>query len=177
MVLQDPFYFLCPLFFKKKKQNASSSLLPLHFSLLGIQPSLCHPGGSSVPRTSTPPPVHGSRPDIAAKISESRGVAECDAAAPLCSLSCNENRAKILEGPNLPGLAKSCLLCHNPPRFIVSKRSVAASRICDLLEDKADDWNLLYRRYVEIRFIKIRSASLLLSEDKIWYLACSTPAQ
>ncbi|TYI30918.1 hypothetical protein ES332_A05G419800v1 [Gossypium tomentosum] len=61
------------------KQNASSSLLPFHFSLLGIQPSLRHLGGSSVPRTSTPLPVHGSRPDIAAKISESRGVAEWDA--------------------------------------------------------------------------------------------------
>ncbi|KAK5834713.1 hypothetical protein PVK06_010389 [Gossypium arboreum] len=66
-------------FSNKKKQNASSSLLPFHFSLLGIQLSLRHPGGSSVPRTSTPPPVHGSRLDIAAKISESRGVAEWDA--------------------------------------------------------------------------------------------------
>ncbi|TYI03041.1 hypothetical protein ES332_A11G309900v1 [Gossypium tomentosum] len=65
-------------FSNKKKQNASSSLLPFHFSLLGIQPSLLHPGGSSVPCTSTPPPVHGSRPDIAAKISESRGMAEWD---------------------------------------------------------------------------------------------------
>ncbi|TYH20271.1 hypothetical protein ES288_A05G418100v1 [Gossypium darwinii] len=64
-------------FSNKKKQNASSSLLPFHFSLLGIQPSLRHPGGSSVPRTSTPPPVHGSGP--AAKILESRGVVEWDA--------------------------------------------------------------------------------------------------
>ncbi|KAG8477705.1 hypothetical protein CXB51_027716 [Gossypium anomalum] len=54
-------------------------------------------------------------------------------AALLCSLSCNENRAKILEGPNLPGLAESCLLCRNPPYLITSKHSVAASRRCDLL--------------------------------------------
>ncbi|KAG8479116.1 hypothetical protein CXB51_029932 [Gossypium anomalum] len=54
-------------------------------------------------------------------------------AAPLCSLSCNEHKAKILEGPNLPGLAESCLLCCNPLHLIASKRSVAASRRCDLL--------------------------------------------
>ncbi|KHG28300.1 Cell division FtsZ [Gossypium arboreum] len=54
-------------------------------------------------------------------------------AAPLFSLSCNENRAKILKGPNLPGLAESCLLCRNSPHLIASKRSVAASQRCDLL--------------------------------------------
>ncbi|TYI32939.1 hypothetical protein ES332_A04G097000v1 [Gossypium tomentosum] len=59
------------------KQNASSSLLPLHF-LLGIQPSLRHPGGSSVPRTSTPPPVHGSRPGVVVDISEAQGVTKRD---------------------------------------------------------------------------------------------------
>ncbi|KAK8358176.1 hypothetical protein V6Z11_A04G001200 [Gossypium hirsutum] len=86
--------------------------------LLRIQHSLCHHGGSSVPRTSTPLLVHGSKPGIAAKISESRGVAEWDAgerraarglllfrvcwnelgptAAPLYSLLCNKNRAKTI---------------------------------------------------------------------------------
>ncbi|TYH25213.1 hypothetical protein ES288_A03G151500v1, partial [Gossypium darwinii] len=73
-----PILFLIPIVFQTKRSRMLlSSLLPFHLSLLGIQPSLRHPGGSSVPRTSTPPPVHGSRP--AAKISESRGVAEWDA--------------------------------------------------------------------------------------------------
>ncbi|KAG8481026.1 hypothetical protein CXB51_025786 [Gossypium anomalum] len=76
-------------------------------------------------------------------------------AAPLCSLSCNENRAKILEGPNLPRLAKSCLLCQthcallfqNAP-LLLHGYVICCNLICftPAHEDKADDWNLLHRR-------------------------------
>ncbi|TYH31389.1 hypothetical protein ES288_A01G169900v1 [Gossypium darwinii] len=75
---KDTFYFLFLLFFKQKEAECFFFPAPSPF-LLGIQPSLCHHGGSSVPRTSTPPLVHGSKPGIAAKISESRGVAACGA--------------------------------------------------------------------------------------------------
>ncbi|TYH11038.1 hypothetical protein ES288_A07G226700v1 [Gossypium darwinii] len=76
--LRTLFYFLFLLFFKQKEAECFFFPAPSPF-LLGIQPSLCHHGGSSVPHTSTPPMVHGSKPGIAAKISESRGVAEWDA--------------------------------------------------------------------------------------------------
>ncbi|KAB2085191.1 hypothetical protein ES319_A05G384600v1 [Gossypium barbadense] len=67
-------FFYC---FSKKEAECFFFPAPSPF-LLGIQPSLRHPGGSSVPRTSTPPPVHGSRLGVVADISEARGVTKRD---------------------------------------------------------------------------------------------------
>ncbi|TYI18771.1 hypothetical protein ES332_A07G115800v1 [Gossypium tomentosum] len=75
-IFKNPFYFLFLVFFKKEAE-CFFFLAPSPF-LLGVQPSLRHPGASSVPRTSTPSPVHGSRPGVVADISEAQGVIKKD---------------------------------------------------------------------------------------------------
>ncbi|KAG4191531.1 hypothetical protein ERO13_A07G100000v2 [Gossypium hirsutum] len=75
-IFKNPFYFLFLVFFKKEAE-CFFFLTPSPF-LLGVQPSLRHPGGSSVPRTSTPSPVHESRPGVVADISEVQGVTKRD---------------------------------------------------------------------------------------------------
>ncbi|TYI06318.1 hypothetical protein ES332_A10G150300v1 [Gossypium tomentosum] len=75
-IFKNPFYFLFLVFFKKEAE-CFFFLAPSPF-LLGVQPSLRHPGGLSVPRTSTPSPVRGSRLGVVADISEAQGVTKRD---------------------------------------------------------------------------------------------------
>ncbi|KAG4208896.1 hypothetical protein ERO13_A03G161800v2 [Gossypium hirsutum] len=75
-IFKNQFYFLFLVFFKKEAE-CFFFLAPSLF-LLGVQPSLRHPRGSSVPRTSTPSPVHGSRPGVVADILEAQGVTKRD---------------------------------------------------------------------------------------------------